>query len=247
MASRRQEESGTSAVRRELPGQPAGTGHHEGVNGTVALYRRGGAIDRGPRVSAAIYFAAMVLSVIVACLNEEACVPALIDRLTAVLGQEPIFAREGTELVFVDDGSTDKTWMILEQAALADTRVTLERHEHNQGLASAWRTGLARARGQFISTLDADLQYRPEDIVRLYRAVHDREADLAQGVRSDRYEPGPRRILSRGLSWILNVAFGMRLADNQSGFVLCPREGFSDLLSYRRHYADWPNLVLFAV
>jgi phenylacetate-CoA ligase len=188
----------------------------------------------------------MELSVIVPCFDEEACLPTLLDRLGDVLDADPFRSSGGAEAVIVDDGSRDATWSMLQRAAVDHAFVVAERHDRNRGLAAAWRTGLRRARGRLVCTMDADLQYRPEDIPRLHEALTSTGADMAQGVRHERHEPPSRQVLSRGLSAILNALFRMNLADNQSGFVLCPRDVFADLLSYKGRYLHWQNLISVA-
>ena len=186
------------------------------------------------------------LSILIPCLNEEACLPPLLDRLEAMLRASPFATRGGAEVIFVDDGSTDGTWAILERAVRERGFVTAHRHERNRGLAAAWRTGVTHARGRLVCTFDADLQYRPEDIPRLYGALEASGADLAQGSRSERRDTGSRLWMSRCLSALLNAMFGMRLADNKSGFVMCHRHVWADLLSYRGRYAHWQILLLVA-
>jgi glycosyltransferase involved in cell wall biosynthesis len=186
------------------------------------------------------------LSIIVPCLDEEACLPPLLDRLEAMLEANAFVSRGGAEVIFVDDGSTDATWAILESAVRERGFVRAYRHERNRGLVVAWRTGVTHARGRLVCTFDADLQYLPEDIPLLYRALESTGADLVQGSRTERRDRGPRLLMSRCLSTLLNVMFGMKLADNKSGFVMCHRHVLTDLFSYRGRYAHWQILLLVA-
>lgn len=97
------------------------------------------------------------LSIIIPCYNEAAGVPAMREKLGAVL---PVLRRRGSvELVLVDDGSRDGTGDLL-QAAFKDERdVTIVRHERNLGLGAALRTGLNHAKGAIIVTTDSDGTY----------------------------------------------------------------------------------------
>jgi glycosyltransferase involved in cell wall biosynthesis len=112
-------------------------------------------------------------------------------------------------------------------------------------MGAGWNTGVRAATGRHVCFIDADLQYEPEDVARLYTALVDSGADVAQGcrvtatsVRDSRY------VLSRGLNLILNAAFGMRLRDNKSGFILARRETVLRILEHRYRYRYFQALLL---
>jgi phenylacetate-CoA ligase len=185
----------------------------------------------------------MELSVIVPCFNEEANLPDLIARVGDVFAVGKI---DG-ELVLVDDGSSDRTWEVIQAEAAAHPFVVGRRHPENRGIAAGWKSGVAAARGRLCCILDADLQYQPEDILRLRRELEVGNVDIVQGWRSPvGREKGPRYYYSRGLNTMLNGAFGMDLQDNKSGFILCAKEVFEDLLSYRGNYYYWQSFIMVA-
>jgi glycosyltransferase involved in cell wall biosynthesis len=186
---------------------------------------------------------ALQLSIIVPCLNEAANLPTLVARVEAALAAGGIAG----ELIVVDDGSRDATWAVMQRLARAHAFVAPWRHAHNRGIVAAWRTGVATARAEVVCVLDADLQYRPEDIPRL-RALHAASgADIAQGQRSPVGRAHDSRYwFSRGLNAVLNAAFGMRLRDNKSGFLVCRRAVLEDLLAHRGRYHAWQNLIMVA-
>ena len=186
----------------------------------------------------------MDLSVIVPCLDEEENVSEVVTRLARVFDDERLRARGGAELVIVDDGSSDATWSEMMRMQSTHAFVVPVRHPHNRGLAAAWRTGLDHARGRLICILDADLQYRPEDIRSLYDSLESSRADIVQGYRSpSRRERDVRYFVSRALHHVLNGLFAMDLEDNKSGFLLCPRDVFNDLLDYKSKYTYWQLFV----
>jgi phenylacetate-CoA ligase len=181
------------------------------------------------------------LSVIVPCFNEEANVPELASRVGEVF-QVGGFAGE---LLLIDDGSADATWPAIERAQAAHPYVVGRRHPQNRGIAAAWKTGVAAARGRLVAILDADLQYQPEDILRLKREREFSNVDIVQGWRSPvGRDKGGRYYYSRGLNLMLNRAFGMNLRDNKSGFLLTDREILQDLLSYRGDYFYWQSFIM---
>jgi phenylacetate-CoA ligase len=166
------------------------------------------------------------LSVIAPCLNEELNVPPLVARTMAVFDRMPV----ACELVLVDDGSTDGTWRAIAAAMEREPlRLRGVRHERNRGIVGGWRSGLAAASGELVCLIDSDLQNRPEDVRALYEAFESEKADVAQGVRHPSGSSG-RLLFSRLLNHMLNLAFGTRMRDNKSGFVLCRREVLSDAL-----------------
>lgn len=184
------------------------------------------------------------LTVIVPCLNEELNVPELTSRVLRVFEEGGIAG----ELVLVDDGSKDGTWRVIREHEERHPGVVVGvRHDVNRGIAQAWRSGALRARGQVVTVLDADLQYQPEDVLRLYRVWLDRSVDVVQGWRSPvGRERDERYHLSRGFNSMLNVAFGMDLKDNKSGFVMCAKEVLLDLLTHEGTYAYWQSFIMVA-
>jgi phenylacetate-CoA ligase len=121
------------------------------------------------------------------------------------------------------------------------------RHPARLGIPAAWRSGVSAARGAWICVLDGDLQYEPEQIRRLWDARDEANADIVQGARAmaeRRWDV--RLLLSRGLSALLNVAFGMSLRDNKSGFFLCQRQVLDRLLAFDGRYRHWQCFVMVA-
>ncbi|AYF98343.1 glycosyltransferase [Protaetiibacter intestinalis] len=185
------------------------------------------------------------LSVVVPCLNEEATVVALLERIDASLSDAGL----SYEVVFVDDGSTDSTWERLTELAASspEGRVTIERHAENQGIPNAWNTGVARACGSYVVLIDADLQNSPADIPRLYAALQESHADVVQGYRSHiERQDGFRLFSSKVLNWLLNVSFGDHAKDNKSGFVLAPRLVMLEILHHERRYHHFQTFIRVA-
>lgn len=173
------------------------------------------------------------LAVIAPCYNEEENIRRLVDRVEAALAD----FRGDFELILVDDASRDNTWEEISRAAKEKPWVRALRHEKNRGLVEGWRTGLSATRAERVVTIDADLQYRPEDIPRLIAAMEENGADMAQGWRRRQVERGVLRYaLTWGWSLALNLMFGMRLKDIKSGFVCYTRQALADVLDFRGPY-----------
>jgi phenylacetate-CoA ligase len=184
------------------------------------------------------------LSVIAPCFNEELNVGELTRRVLGVFERGQIAG----ELILVDDGSKDGTRATILALEAAQPGVVVGRfHEQNRGIAGGWKTGVAAARAPVVAVIDSDLQYQPEDLLRLWRALFEYNVDVVQGWRSAvGRERGARYNLSRGLNVLLNATFGMSLKDNKSGFVMCAKEVMEDLLTYRGSYRYWQSFIMVA-
>ena len=122
------------------------------------------------------------LSVVIPMYNEEAVIAALVARLRPVLDA----LEETYEVVAVDDGSADATAALVEKHRQEWPQLRLVRLRRNSGHQAALTAGFHRARGEYIVTIDADLQDPPETIGDMVRLSRDENLDVVYGVRSDR-------------------------------------------------------------
>src|SRR6188472_1707300 len=163
------------------------------------------------------------LSVVVTVLNEEGSVEELHRRTAAALDGRPF------ELVFVDDGSTDGTFAALERLHERDPRVRAVKLKRNFGQHPAMHAGLVRARGDFIVTMDGDLQNAPEDIPLLYEAVV-AGADVASGRRQVRHDSWGRTLPSRLINGMLRRFTGVVISDFGCAFNGYRRDAVEPML-----------------
>jgi len=187
------------------------------------------------------------LSLLVPCLNEADGLPDFVARVRAALDSTSLAAGGPWEIVLVDDGSRDTSWSCIRRLQSQHPALRAVRHERTAGIPAAWRTGLAHARGDHVCVIDADLQYDPAEIPRLWQAIAATNADIVQGVRAANDRPrDPRYLLSRGLCGLLNLAFGMSSRDNKSGFFICRRDVLAALLAFTGRYRHWQCFVMVA-
>jgi glycosyltransferase involved in cell wall biosynthesis len=142
--------------------------------------------------------------------NEAATVERAVDAVLAA--DLPVT----TELVLVDDGSTDGTRKILDQADWPGERVRILRHPENRGKGAAIRTALADARGEFATIFDADLEYEPEDLQTLLPPLVDGTANAVFGVRAfDGFTSHSFLYVlgNRGVTLVANVLFNVYVKD----------------------------------
>jgi undecaprenyl-phosphate 4-deoxy-4-formamido-L-arabinose transferase len=163
-----------------------------------------------------------MLSVVVTVLNEEGSVEELYRRTAAALDRRP------WELVFVDDGSTDGTFSVLERLHADDPRVRAVRLKRNFGQHPAMHAGLVRAHGDAIVTMDGDLQNEPEDIPRLVAALE--RADVASGRRVVRRDRVSRTLPSRVVNGMLRRFTGVPISDFGCAFNAYRRGAIEPLL-----------------
>jgi SAM-dependent methyltransferase len=169
----------------------------------------------------------MKLSVVVPFYNELRTLPTVVDRLLKVdfgkLGLE-------TELIFVDDGSTDAGRKVLDPPPRDDVRVIV--HPRNLGKGAAVKTGLEAATGDLHCIQDADLEYDPRDLPVLIEPILDGDYQVVYGSRFKGSAAGlyyTHRVANRLLNLMINVAFNRYLSDVYTGYKVFTREAFQGL------------------
>jgi dolichol-phosphate hexosyltransferase len=166
----------------------------------------------------------MTLSILMPVYNEQARLAEAVRRALEV--KYPC----DVELIVVDDGSSDGTPQIVEQ--FADPRVRTVRHERNRGKGAAVRTAAQQATGDYLMTLDADLEYDPQDIPRLLEPVLDGRTTVVYGSRtfgshssfSFWYVMG-----NKAVTIAANILFNCYLSDLETCFKLMPVELYRSL------------------
>ena len=133
------------------------------------------------------------------------------------------------ELIVVDDGSTDRTWAILERLHAADPRVRAVRFKRNFGQHPAMHAGMVRSRGEIVVTMDADLQNAPADLPKLVAAV-EAGADVASGRRAGREDSWGRTVPSRLINGMLRRFTNADIADFGCAFNAYRREALTPVI-----------------
>jgi undecaprenyl-phosphate 4-deoxy-4-formamido-L-arabinose transferase len=165
------------------------------------------------------------VSVVVTLYDEEKTVDELYRRTIAALEE----SGRPFELIFVDDGSSDATWTLVERLHDRDDRVRAVRFKRNFGQHPAMHAGLARARGEILVTMDGDLQNAPEEIPRLVGAV-EAGSDVASGRRTARHDAWGRTLPSRLINGMLRRFTGVVISDFGCAFNAYRRAAVEPML-----------------
>lgn len=179
------------------------------------------------------------VSVVVPVLDEVQSLGALHRELTGAL--------EGLgrpyEILFVDDGSRDGSFEVIEKLHRADERVRGLQLRRNFGKAAALAAGFREARGEVIVTLDADLQDDPAELPKLLAPLEAAGFDLVSGWKQDRQDPRSKVWPSRLFNWVTGRLTGVRLRDFNSGFKVYRREVVEELRLYGELHRFVPALA----
>ena len=160
-----------------------------------------------------------MLSVILPSYNEEKMIPVATARMAEVLGGAGI----EYELLFVDDGSKDKTWSEIQRCAETDPHVVGVHFSRNFGKESAMFAGLETAKGDCAVVIDCDLQHPPEKIIEMYR-LWEEGYEVVEGIKDDRgEESGFHKFAANSFYGIISKATGMDMASS-SDFKLLDRK-----------------------
>lgn len=178
------------------------------------------------------------LSLVIPLLDEEESLRPLHEKITAVLDREGYTA----EILLIDDGSRDSSWAVVRELAEADERVRGIRFRRNFGKSAGLRTGFRVAQGEFVITMDADLQDDPEEIPRLLAKL-DEGYDLVSGWKEVRHDPISKRLPSKVFNGITSMLTGIRLHDFNCGLKAYRWEVTQDVRMNRGMHRFIPALA----
>lgn len=183
------------------------------------------------------------LSVVIPCFNEAATLEKCVGRVRAIASEDL-----SIEIVIVDDASTDGS---LEKArALADRHpeIKVYSHELNKGKGAALRTGFSKVSGDFVAVQDADLEYDPDDLVRLLEPLIEGKADVVFGSRY--LSTGPHRVLyfwhsvgNQFITVISNIFTDLNLTDMETCYKVFKREVIQSIEIEENRFGFEPEIV----
>jgi glycosyltransferase involved in cell wall biosynthesis len=155
----------------------------------------------------------MNISVVVPLFNEDESLPELCAWIDKVM-QKNNFTYE---VLLIDDGSKDKSWEVVEKISSENTNIKGIKFRRNYGKSAALNVGFAKAIGDVVITMDADLQDSPEEIPALYNKIAVEGFDLVSGWKAKRYDPLTKTIPTKLFNWAARKASGIYLHDFNCG------------------------------
>jgi dolichol-phosphate mannosyltransferase len=183
------------------------------------------------------------LSVVIPCYNEEKTLEKCLERVLKISDE---FLH--LEIIIIDDGSTDGSLSIARNFANKDPRIKIIHHNKNQGKGAALQNGFKKATGDFIAIQDADLEYKPNDMLRLLEPLVSNEADVVFG---SRFLPhGPIRVLyfwhsigNRLLTFISNMFTNLNLTDMEVCYKIFRREVLQNINLKEKRFGFEPEIT----
>ncbi|MDD4270309.1 MAG: glycosyltransferase family 2 protein [Pirellulales bacterium] len=179
-----------------------------------------------------------MLSIVIPVYNEQQSLQELHRQLDEVGRQNNL----QLDIVFVDDGSTDGSWAVVENLVAGDPRASAIRFRRNFGKAAALNAGFAQARGELVITLDADLQDDPAEIPG-FLAQMEQGFDVVSGWKKTRHDPWHKVGPSRVFNWMVSRLTGVKLHDHNCGMKCYRREIFDEVTLYGELHRFVPVLA----
>lgn len=182
----------------------------------------------------------MDISVVVPLYNEEESLPKLQEWIERVMLENKF----SYEIIFVDDGSTDNSWQVIEHLAEQNAAVHSIKFMHNYGKSAALYCGFRRAEGDVVITMDADLQDSPDEIPELYRMITEEHYDLVSGWKKKRYDNKftknlPSKLFNATARWVT----GIHLHDMNCGLKAYRKEVVKNIEVFSEMHRYIPYLA----
>ena len=182
----------------------------------------------------------MDISVVIPLYNEEESLPELYAWIARVMKANALTY----EVIFVNDGSTDRSWQVIEQLAEQHEQVKGIKFRRNYGKSPALFCGFEKAQGDVVITMDADLQDSPDEIPELYRMITVEGYDLVSGYKKKRYDPLSKTLPTKLFNATARAVSGIRnLHDFNCGLKAYRREVVKNIEVYGEMHRYIPYLA----
>ena len=182
----------------------------------------------------------MDISVVVPLFNEEESLPELFSWIDKVMNANSF----SYEVIFVNDGSTDRSWNVIEELQQKSPNVKGIKFRRNYGKSPALYCGFKRAEGDVVITMDADLQDSPDEIPELYRMITEDGYDLVSGYKQKRYDPLSKTIPTKLFNATARKVSGIKnLHDFNCGLKAYRKEVIKNIEVYGEMHRYIPYLA----
>jgi len=182
------------------------------------------------------------ISIIIPTYNEEESLPELMAWITRSLTPYDF----SFEVIFVDDGSTDRSWEVISGLSNSYTAVKGIKFRRNYGKSAALNVGFEASAGSVVITMDADLQDSPEEIYELYQMVTRDGYDIVSGWKKKRYDPITKTIPTKLYNWVTGWMSGVKLHDMNCGLKAYRSEVIKNIEVYGEMHRYIPVIAKWA-
>lgn len=184
-----------------------------------------------------------LISVIIPFLNEEESIPELIGWIEKVMEKNHL----DYEVIMIDDGSTDASWEMVLKCRQNNDKIRGIKFQRNYGKSAALNEGFKAAQGDFIVTMDADLQDSPEEIPLLYAMIREEGMDLISGWKKKRYDNAlTKNLPSKLYNYVTGKMSGTKLHDMNCGLKIYRRKVIKSIEVYGEMHRYIPVLAKWA-
>lgn len=182
------------------------------------------------------------ISIVIPLFNEVESLPELHQWILRVM----IANNFSYEVVFVDDGSKDGSWKVIESIANQDSNVRGIKFQRNYGKSAALQVGFEAANGRVVVTMDADLQDSPDELPELYRMITEDDYDVVSGWKKKRYDPITKTLPTKLYNWAARRLTGIYLHDFNCGLKAYKLEVVKSIELYGDMHRYIPPLAKYA-
>lgn len=184
----------------------------------------------------------MDISVVIPLLNEEESLPELSAWIERVMSEHNF----SYEIIFIDDGSTDGSWKLINQLQAQNEHVRGIKFRRNYGKSAALNVGFEKAQGDVVITMDADLQDSPDEIPELYRMIKEDGYDIVSGWKKKRYDPLSKTIPTKLYNGVTRWMSGIKLHDMNCGLKSYSNEVVKNIEVYGEMHRYIPVIAKWA-
>ena len=181
----------------------------------------------------------MDISIVIALMNEEASLPELRDWIVKMAHENDL----SYEIIFIDDGSHDNSWNIIETFSHEDHNIKAIKFQRNYGKSAALNQGFQYAEGDVVITMDADLQDNPDEIPELVRMIREDGYDLVSGWKKKRYDPLTKTLPTKLYNWATRKMTGIHLHDFNCGLKAFRKDVTKSIEVYGEMHRYIPAIV----
>lgn len=182
------------------------------------------------------------ISVVIPLLNEVESLPELHAWIKKVMDASVL----KYEIIFVDDGSKDGSWKVIEKMANEHPEICGIKFQRNYGKSAALQKGFEAANGRVVITMDADLQDSPDEIPELYRMIVDQDYDIVSGWKKKRYDPITKTLPTKLYNWAARRITGIYLHDFNCGLKAYKNEVVKSIELYGDMHRYIPPLAKYS-